>query len=434
MKRPIPSTADRTWSALLLAGALLLAPASHALTLDEALAHADAPHPELDRVQAGIDLARAEAELAASLDAFTLSLEGALRSGRNRFNDDRFAPDHMLRLGLRKSLWDGGRTRAGQTGAELEAGAAETRLLDARAQRRLTLMSRFFDVLLADLHLTAQEEFTASAWVNWDNGRERAQLGELSPVAMAELESRFQDRRALRNQAQRQAREKRALLAQAMNRPELLPGALVEPRLASNDRPLPDFAALWPMLEQHNPLLGAKQKQLAAAEQRLTAARLEAHPSLSLEAEAAAYSRDALTRDNLRAGIHLSWPILSGRRDEAGAARERARLAALRAEHDALRLELRQALLEAWEEIHQLRGSERPAAVAQTAFRDWALERARGEYELELKTNLGSSMAETQVAKLRQRAIEYRLALAWERLAGLIGTDLPQPDRKESKP
>ncbi len=422
------------WSGLLLASALLLAPASHALTLDETLAYAGQPHPELDAVRAGIELARAEAELAASLDTFTLSLEGALRSGRNRLNDDRFAPDHMLRLGLRKPLWDGGRTRAGQTAAELEAGAAETRLLDARAQRRLTLMSRFFDVLLADLHLTAHEEFTASAWVNWDNGRERAQLGELSPVVMAELESRFQDRRALRNQAQRQAREKRALLAQAMNRPEQIPGALVEPGLASNDRPLPDFAALWPMLEEHNPLLKAKRQQLAAAEQRLTAARLEAHPSLSLEAEAAAYSRDTLTRDTLRAGIHLSWPILSGRRDEAGAARERARLAALRAEHDALRLELRQALLETWEEINQLRGSERPAAAAQTAFRDWALERARGEYELELKTNLGSSMAETQAAKLRQRAVEYRLALAWERLAGLIGADPSQIDRKESKP
>jgi hypothetical protein len=50
-----------------------------------------------------------------------------------------------------------------------------------------------------------------------------------------------------------------------------------------------------------------------------------------------------------------------------------------------------------------------------------ALERARAEYELELKTNLGNSMAETQVARLRKRAVEYRLALAWARLEALLG-------------
>jgi hypothetical protein len=30
-------------------------------------------------------------------------------------------------------------------------------------------------------------------------------------------------------------------------------------------------------------------------------------------------------------------------------------------------------------------------------------------------------MAETQVAKLRKRAVEYRLALAWARLEALLG-------------
>lgn len=410
-------------AAIALTGAMLLARPLYALTLDEALAHAAAPHPELDAAAAALELARAQQALAASLDAFSLTLEGAMRSGRNPLNDDRFTPDHMLRLGLKKPLWDAGQVRASQAAAEFEAAAAKARWLDIQAQRRLALMHRFFDVLLADQHLTVQEEFTASAWVSLEHGRERAQLGELSAVALAELESRFQDRRALRNQAQRQAREKRALLAQAMNRPETPPGALIEPDLSSNDRPLPELDQLWQALEQHNPRLAASRQALAAAEQRLAAARLSAHPSLNFEAEAAAYSRDTNTRDTLRAGVHFVWPLWSGGRDAAAIAREQARIDALRAEHEALRLTLRQALLEIWEEIQFLRGSERPAAAAQVAFRDWALERARGEYEVELKTNLGSSMAETQAAKLRRRAVEYRLALAWERLAGLIGLD-----------
>jgi hypothetical protein len=58
-------------------------------------------------------------------------------------------------------------------------------------------------------------------------------------------------------------------------------------------------------------------------------------------------------------------------------------------------------------------------------YRDWALERARAEYELELKTNLGNSMAETQAAQLRRRQVEYRLALALARLEALSGGSLP---------
>jgi hypothetical protein len=58
-------------------------------------------------------------------------------------------------------------------------------------------------------------------------------------------------------------------------------------------------------------------------------------------------------------------------------------------------------------------------------YRDWVLERARAEYELELKTNLGSSMAETQAAQLRRKQVEFRLALALARLEALSGGSLP---------
>jgi hypothetical protein len=72
-----------------------------------------------------------------------------------------------------------------------------------------------------------------------------------------------------------------------------------------------------------------------------------------------------------------------------------------------------------------LRGGSRAAADRQIEYRDWALERARAEYELELKTNLGTSMAETQMAQLRRKQVEYRLALALARLQALSGGSLP---------
>jgi len=71
-----------------------------------------------------------------------------------------------------------------------------------------------------------------------------------------------------------------------------------------------------------------------------------------------------------------------------------------------------------------LRDSGRAAADKQIEFRDWMLERARAEYEMEMKTNLGASMADSQLALLRRKQVEYRLALALARLDALSGGSL----------
>lgn len=408
---------------LLLAIGLTPAAAA-ALSLEDALSQASAGHPDLRIAEAQLGLARADELYVSSQDDFRLNLEGSLRTGRNALTNDRFEPDHLIRLNARKTLWDGGRVEAGSAAAQLESRAQEALLLDTRAQRRLTLMARFFDVLLADLQYAAADEALAVAYVSWDNQRERQQLGEISTPQLAELEARFQDSRMRRNDALRHAKEKRALLANAMHRPGELPGELIDPPLKGNDRPLADFEPLFKTLLEHNPRLRALRQQAGASGARLDALDIQTRPILAFEAEAAAYSRDSYTRDELRAGFNLVWPLFAGAETDARKVRETAQGRLLQSQLEAHTLALRQALFEAREEILHLRASERPAAETNSLYRDWALERARAEYELEMKTNLGSSMAETQNAKLRRRAVEYRLALAWEKLEALLGTPL----------
>lgn len=416
---------------LVSTGVALAAPGKP-LTLEDTLAYASASHPDLRLAEAQVELARAEMLYADSLDDFRLSLESALRSGRNTLDDDRFKPDHSLRLSARKTLWDGGRAESDTLAARHESASREALLLDSRAQRRLALMARFFDVLLADLHYAASDEAMAVAYVGWDNGRERHQVGELTTPALAELEARFQDSRLRRNDALRRAKEKRALLATTMNRPGELPAELVDPVLPLNDRPLPEFDTLLTLMLEHNPRLRAQSRQIAAATTRLEGVANDLRPTLEFEAEAGAYSRATSTRDELRAGINLIWPLYGGSQTEARKARELAQAQVLQSQQDALRLSLRQALFETREEIQYLRDTERRAADIHSAYRDWALERARAEYELEMKTNLGTSMAETQAAKLRRRSVEYRLALAWAKLEALLGQPLepPVPEKK----
>ena len=390
------------------------------LTLEAVLATADAPHPDLDLARARQDVALADVRAAESLNDFRVTLEASLRSGRNEIYDDHYQPDHFARVVLRKTLWDDGRQQVGRRAVGQESEALGLRLLDIRAQRRLSLMARYFDVLLADMRDAADTEFLAVAYVAWDNAKDRQALGQMAGWELSELENRYLDARTLRNDGRRKLREKRMLLAAAMNRAGMVQEDLVDPRLPGNDRPLPEFETLLAGVLERNPGLLAQRQLLAAATSRLDVARADYRPSLEFEAEAATWDRPSTTRDDLRAGFNLVWPIWQGGRADARIGKEQARFHELQAEHDKLVADLRQAVLEAREEIQHLRESERRRVEVNAAYRDIALEKARAEYELELKANLGNSMAETQVARLRQRAIEYRLALAWARLEALL--------------
>jgi outer membrane protein TolC len=204
-----------------------------------------------------------------------------------------------------------------------------------------------------------------------------------------------------------------------------LPTELDEPALQDNARPVPDYETLLARVIAKNPRLLALQAQVAAADARLAAIRAERNPMLDAEVIGGGYSRESTTRDELSAGLVFTIPLYQGGRVDARVARELALKERSVAELDKLRLDLADTLLATLQEIEWLRDSSRAAADRQIEYRDWALERARAEYELELKTNLGTSMAETQVAQLRRKRVEYQLALALARLEALSGGSLP---------
>lgn len=389
------------------------------LTLDDVLAHADASHPDLELATAQQELAQAEAALAQSLNDFRVNLDATLRSGRNQFYNDRFHPDHQIKLNARKTLFDFGRQQSAALATDEERAARGLQLLDLRAQRRITLMARYFDVLLADMQDAADTEAQATAYVSWDNAKDRQSLGQMAQWELSELEARYYDAQLRRNNVRRGLREKRMALGAAMNLPGMVLDDLVDPKLPDNDRELPEFDALLSKVEAGNVRLAAQRRFLTAASQRLNGVRAENRPSIEFEAEAAAWSRDASTRDEVRAGVNLLWPLWQGGRVDARMGREQARFHELQAQYDKLRIDLRQTLVELREEIEYLRTTARRGAEINANYRDQALDKARAEYEMELKTNLGSSMAETQYARLQRRAVEYRLALAWARLDAL---------------
>lgn len=413
------------WAAL-LACALSNAAADQ-LTLDQALAAASSAHPDRRIAESDLALSRADRDQAESLQDFNLFLDGSLRSGRRPDGD--WKPDNIGRIVARKPLFDFGRSTQAVAAADQEIVARQAALMNVESLRRIDIMARYFDVLLTDMQYAADNEFMAVAYVSWDNAKDRFEVGQISQPDLMRLEAEYQDIRERRNASLQRVRSTRQKLAHAIYRPGELPDDLAVPALDDNVRPVPEYDAMLSWVMQKNPRIQALRAQIAAVDARLAAVRAERNPTIDAEVIGGGYSRESTTRDELSAGLVFNLPLYQGRRVDARVARELAQRERRIAELEKLELDLAETLLATLQEIEWLRGSGQAAADTQVAYRDWALERARAEYELELKTNLGPSMAETQVAQMRRKQVDYRLALALERLEGLSGGTLPPVEK-----
>lgn len=406
---------------------------SVALTLEEALATVDAQHPDVLLAQADKDSALADLELASARLDSSINLEGILRRGRPSNNGQDFTSDNSIRLAARKTLYDFGRSSNAEAAAQLNLQSRQAGLTSVLDSRRLEIMARYFDVLLADLQFTVDNELMSVHYVRFDHGKDKLERGQISSLDLAELESRYTDTLEKRNVSAQKQRLTRALLANSMNRPGDLPTNLDDPKLIDNLRKLPDFETLQPILLNNNPQLRESREMLEASQKRMDGLRAESRPTLDAELQASDYSRTASTRDTLSAGLILTWPLYQGRRVDSRVAWEHSQFNKLQAKTEKIKMDLSQALLEAWLDVFQLQSSARTAAQKYVDLRDLQLEKSRGQYELELTSNLGTSMVGTAEANLRARRIEYQLALSIARLEALIGIPLDQavPNHKE---
>ena len=400
------------------------------LTLEQALQAADAAHPDLEIAQAEREMALADQSAAEARRDLSVTLEGRLQQAQSSLPGAKFSADNSIRLLARKNLYDFGRSSSVADATQSILDARDLQLIDVREQRRIDIMTRFFDVLLTDLEYVSDNEYMTVWYLTYDRARERFEQKLVSKIDVAEAEARSQDFQEKRNATQRRQRLSRALLADAMNQPGQLPSELVDPVLASNDRPLPEYEDLLKLIEQ-NPKLKANQQLLEASRQRLEAVRADKNPTLDLELEANEYVNRKLSgRDEYRAGVVLAWPLYQGNRVSSQLAREQAQFHKLQAENEKYKRSLMSAVLALWIDAEQLQKSARNAAKIQADYRDLTLERARAFYEMELRTTLGETMASTADAKLRQRSVEYKLALALAKLEALLGQALPTPVKK----
>ncbi len=394
------------------------------LTLEYALSLADANQPDLEQALAELDLAQARERSAQSTTDLTVSAQ--LRGRYVEPSDvspDRSHDDHGASLLARKRLYDFGRSGGAVEAAAADVLSQQWRLVEARGVRRVDIMARFFDVLLADLRYARDYEAMSIAYVTYDHARDRRKLGQVSDLVVAERHSYYQDLRRRWYETTAEQRASRMRLARALNWSGRLPTELASPNLQTTATSAPDLDALQAQALQTNPAILAARERVAAFAQRVSSARAGYWPTLDAEAEVAKFSRDLSSRDQWRAGIVLDIPLVSGGKVSAEIAQQQAELRRVQAQLAARQQDVKIAVQELHGQLNVLR-IQREEAQALHDFRELYLDRSRLQYEQEMRTDLGDAMVRQSEARLRAAETEFAIAMTRARLEALIGQPL----------
>jgi outer membrane protein TolC len=391
------------------------------LTLDYALSLAATPDSTVQAAQADVALAQAQQQDAAADTGVQAALQGrAFKMEPSSVAIDQGHDDSSISLVVRKPLFDFGRSRAGEGAAQAELQGSEMRLLNAQQQRRLNIMARYFDVLLAELAVTRDDAALALADRVLKSAVAREQLGQISRIDRGAAEDKFLAAKRQQLASAASLRTARTVLADTLNKPGQLPATLSAPQYTVLDRPVPPLEALLDKAQTNNPLLLAQRARVDAALQRVQAARAQRLPVLNGELAASDYTRQTDERDAWHAGVTLEVPLYTGGRTQAAIAARHAELQRDEAEYAQARQSLTQALQTTLDDIATLQ-VQREQARVQLEYRSLALERSKGLHGNAQDNDVDADRSQVAAARLFRAQTDYQLALSWAHLDALLG-------------
>ena len=416
---------------LLMPGLLLaentLPPLPDPLTLEYAVQLAeDDQHPQL--MQADARLLEADAELREAQAGYALELDLRLEVARiepSELAANQNQEDNAALLQLHKPLYD-----FGQTGDKTEAAEVLRQAVDndrgyVVQQRKIEISRQYFQVLLADLKYAWDNEAMSIAYIRYDQAQDRHALGEISEIDLLTAQSNYEEVRHRRYVSESSQYLSRVALAEVLNRQGQLSSNLKMPDFYSWQYELPESSVLLEKSLKFNPQLKLQNAQVLASYKRLESARKQNHPRLGLDLEYAEYARDTSSRDDWRAELNLTIPLLEHEGMQAKTAKARANWLSDRARLLEVQAEVRQRVLSLWQQIYLLKTQRQVRRVAMN-LRELELDRNRAMYEMELKTDLGDAMVAVSEVRYLQAKTEFELALAWMELELVMANKLEQ--------
>lgn len=392
------------------------------LSLQQAMAMAnDNQHYQIIEAEAAMAETQSQLEHAESGMGFKAQLEiEAAYIEASPIAFDQSSNDSSATLRLIKPLYDFGGSDEKILAASTEKAALHNHMPYIIAHRKLEIAKKFFDVILADLKYTWDNEALAIAYIRFDGNKDRHGLTQISDVELLESENEYLDTLHARNLSEIDQRHSRALLAESINRPEQLPSNLQIPEFDFSQLKLPDYKVLLENIMQNNPDIKLAEERLDAAGHRLYAEKEQFKPHLNAEVELSEYARDAGSHDEWRAQLNLVIPLYENSGMKRDIAKARADWLKQRAMLLNIKMQTRKNALHLWQSINVLNKRREQLQVTKE-YRELNLDKSRALYEMEVKTNLGSSFVAISEIQYKQAKNDFDLALAQMQLSLLSG-------------
>lgn len=333
--------------------------------------------------------------------------------------------DHRLSIVVQKTLTDFGFSDEKSQAVEARVSAAKYLLKQIRLSKRLDVASKFFDIKLSDLKFSLDNEAIATAYVKYHKTQEKNDLKQASDVELLEAEFEYQQVRARRYESETLQRISRARFAESISRPDDLPDEVILPDFSYFSRKRPEYDDLLKIVMSNNLQIRAQQQLLEAASHELSASRKKNGSVLSTELELTEYSSESPTKNNWKASLKYSVPLYENDSAKAVTARALSEWQKQKARLQHIESEIRQQLLEVWQQIHVLKARQDIDEVAEE-YRELYQDRSRAYYEMEYRTDLGDSFVRVSEARLEKFKNNFNLALAWMKLSMLTGVTLEE--------
>ncbi|WP_309605321.1 TolC family outer membrane protein [Phenylobacterium sp.] len=386
-----------------LAGAFA-APAG-AETLADAIALAYETNPTLQAQRAGqraLDETYVQARSGwrpqVSLsDSTTYSDNAVPRAARTLFNSSLKSNTGNAALNLTQPIWTGGRTAAAVSAAEADILSGRESLRRVEAQVILNVVQAYVDVRRDQDGVRIRQRNVAVLQKQLEESKARFDVGEITRTDVAQSQSRLAAAQALLQSAMAQFAISRANYAAVVGQN---PGELAD--VPSLDFLLPGNADdAFAVAEKFNPLLRAQEYAEQASRARVSAARAERLPSLSLRATlgfsgvvSPAYI-DRWSR-NVTGAATLTVPLFAG-----GLTSSRIRQSVERNNVDRITIEAQrravlQSVTQAWNQLVASRANIDSTGEAVRAAQI-AAEGTRQEQQVGLRTTLDVLNAEQEL-------------------------------------
>lgn len=401
------------------------------LTMEQAVEIAMRQQPSLRQSRAQLEASRGRIDQVEATRRPTVTLSAGLKANGGGKSEmmgrDFLDPSGTATLGADASwrIYDFGQTgaqlRAANLSAEASAAGVDVQVLDTRNQVEtsyLEAVARARLVVVADATVKSEE-------THLDQAKRFVAAQAKDPIEVVQAQSRAANARAAHAQAQSAAAIALANLRSAIGWVDPVQTlAVAQTWPVPPDQAPQALPALVEAARGKRPELVQLDRELAAADANIDAARAQRRPTLSASASTqwSPNTSDAAPQPSWSAGLLLSWQLFDGGRAAADVRVARANRESALAQRDALLLALTSQLDSARAQIDANR--------AATAASNEAVESARAQLKLaeaRYAQGLGSQIeiadAQTAVTTAEGNLIqsEFQLATAWASLRRALG-------------